>query len=111
MDRRHVDSHDGGVGGIGSVWGRGSSTKMYGANVPTQQAVKVGGESLAEVTSHPVPLCFQEAHPRAPPPIHGATSPTCRRRLQTLMVMLGEYCGDTEKRESRQDRVDLGEEC
>lgn len=76
-----MDSHDGGVGwgGKGSVWGRGSSTKMYGANVPTQQAVKVGGRVTGGSDIASSPSAFSGSSPPRPPLIHGATSPTCRR--------------------------------
>lgn len=51
---------------------------------------------VSDITSSPSAF----STPPPPPPFHGATSPMCCRSLQTLMVMFGEYCGDTEKRQN-----------
>lgn len=85
-----MDSHDGGVGGIGSVWGRGSSTKMYGGKCPDSAGGESGGRVTGGSDIASSPSAFSGSSPPRVPRIHGATSPTCRRRLQTLMVMLGE---------------------
>lgn len=80
--------------GIGSVWGRGSSTKMEGQMSRLSRRWR-WGESHWPKWHRIQSLCVFRKLTPAPPPIHGATSPTCRRRLQTLMVILGEYCRET----------------